>query len=544
MAETYPSDTELNALSGTSDAEQAVAFPTIGDSPYYTSFYKMLYRLLDVARRSGDLRVYKDGDLTFGVRAGRYINGDAAVNYAGASEQALTNDATNYVYLTAAGSLTKNTTGFPVPSVTPHIPLATIATGTASAAAVSGEYNHADMIDYRGRGAWSVCGAAGGGVNALDWQESVADRDLTAPPGSPALGDRYIVAAGGSGAWSGLDGHIVQYNGTSWTDIAPTEGAVTLVEDEDILVGYNGSAWVDLGSFANICDLTDGGNADALHVHTVAGLSDISATAANLNEAGTFFNATDISGPEAETLTDASNADALHVHTVAGLSDISATAANLNEAGTFFNTTDISGAEAETLTDNSSATGLHTHPRSNIETEASVRYQIPLMSWRDFDGSAMKVAGESPTTSDFYIVAPGMGAGTRYIRGADAISNTKTSTTQREFCLPPEYVAGTDIELKIHIRYTGAGTAGTKTIDAEVYELTDAGAVGADLNGDAIEDMTASFADTAGFTIDGSGLVAGDMLMIVIQAVLQETVGSDTIHVEIGSIELQLGIKG
>ena len=497
MAETYPSDTELNALSGTSDAEQAVAFPTIGDSPYYTSFYKMLYRLLDVARRSGDLRVYKDGDLTFGVRAGRYINGDAAVNYAGASEQALTNDATNYVYLTAAGSLTKNTTGFPVPSVTPHIPLATIATGTASAAAVSGEYNHADMIDYRGRGAWSVCGAAGGGVNALDWQESVADRDLTAPPGSPALGDRYIVAAGGSGAWSGLDGHIVQYNGTSWTDIAPTEGAVTLVEDEDILVGYNGSAWVDLGSFANIRDLTDGGNADALHVHTVAGLSDISATAANLNEAGTFFGATD-----------------------------------------------ISGAEAETLTDNSSATGLHTHPRSNIETEASARYQIPLMSWRDFDGSAMKVAGESPTTSDFYIVAPGMGAGTRYIRGADAISNTKTSTTQREFCLPPEYVAGTDIELNIHARYTGAGTAGTKTIDAEVYELTDAGAVGADLNGDAIEDMTASFADTAGFTIDGSGLVAGDMLMIVIQAVLQETVGSDTIHVEIGSIELQLGIKG
>jgi len=65
MSELYPSDADLNALSGTADAEQGVAYPTIFESPYYTTFYKMLYRLLDVARRAGDLRVCKDGDLTF-----------------------------------------------------------------------------------------------------------------------------------------------------------------------------------------------------------------------------------------------------------------------------------------------------------------------------------------------------------------------------------------------------------------------------------------------------------------------------------------------
>lgn len=37
-------------------------------------------------------------------------------------------------------------------------------------------------------------------------------------------------------------------------------------------------------------------------------------SATQLTEAGTFFGATDISGAEAETLTDGSNADALHVH--------------------------------------------------------------------------------------------------------------------------------------------------------------------------------------------------------------------------------------
>ncbi len=144
MAESYPSETELAALSGTIDAEQEVPFVPIGESPYYLSFYRMLYRLLDVSRRAGDLRVYKDGDLTFGVRPGRFMDGSTARNYAGAAAQALTNNQTNYIYLTAAATLTVNTTGFPDPAATPHVPLATIS-------AAAGVYGFDDMTDYRGR---------------------------------------------------------------------------------------------------------------------------------------------------------------------------------------------------------------------------------------------------------------------------------------------------------------------------------------------------------------------------------------------------------
>ncbi|MDY7011539.1 MAG: hypothetical protein SVV80_12430, partial [Planctomycetota bacterium] len=160
MAELYPADAELNALSGTGDSEQEVLYVTTGESPYYTSFYKMLQRLLKVARRAGDLRVFKDGALTFGVRAGKYFNGDTAVNYSQVTAQALTNNATNYIYLTAAGTLTVNITGFPDPSATPHIPLATIITS-------AGEYDGqdasegGDITDYRGRGFLSVCRAPG-----------------------------------------------------------------------------------------------------------------------------------------------------------------------------------------------------------------------------------------------------------------------------------------------------------------------------------------------------------------------------------------------
>ncbi|MCD4823585.1 MAG: hypothetical protein K8S55_03190 [Phycisphaerae bacterium] len=175
MTESYLTDSELNALSGTSDFEQEVAFPTIYESPYYTSFYKMLYRLLDVARRAGDLRVFKDGDLTFGVRAGRYLNGDTAVNYAGVSEQSLTNNATNYIYLTAAGVLTVNTTGFPTASATPHLPLATIVTA-------AGVYDHDDITDYRGRTMLTVCS----GLTAADMAEAAAFFQATNITGTEA----------------------------------------------------------------------------------------------------------------------------------------------------------------------------------------------------------------------------------------------------------------------------------------------------------------------------------------------------------------------
>ena len=52
-------------------------------------------------------------------------------------------------------------------------------------------------------------------------QLSVLDRDLTAPPGSPADGDRHIVASGGTGNWTGWDLNVALFrnvlsHGSDW----------------------------------------------------------------------------------------------------------------------------------------------------------------------------------------------------------------------------------------------------------------------------------------------------------------------------------------
>jgi hypothetical protein len=71
----------------------------------------------------------------------------------------------------------------------------------------------------------------------------VADKDATSPPGSPAQGVAYIVAASATGAWSGHDGEIAYYQNTAWKFIVPGEGFFTWVLDESALYHFVSSAW-------------------------------------------------------------------------------------------------------------------------------------------------------------------------------------------------------------------------------------------------------------------------------------------------------------
>jgi hypothetical protein len=120
-------------------------------------------------------------------------------------------------------------------------------------------------------------------LRALDAivQLSVLDRDLAAPPGSPADGARYIVAASPTGAWTGHSGSIAAYQDGAWAFYAPDEGWVVWIADEDVAVAWNGTAWAGLatgdGSFTTV-----GVNATADTTNRLA----VAAAATLLNHAG------------------------------------------------------------------------------------------------------------------------------------------------------------------------------------------------------------------------------------------------------------------
>ena len=77
-------------------------------------------------------------------------------------------------------------------------------------------------------------------------QLSVIARSLTAPPGAPANGARYLVAAGGTGGWSGHDGEIAIRLDGVWRFAVPRTGWRLWVEAEDMLVVHDGAGWRDI----------------------------------------------------------------------------------------------------------------------------------------------------------------------------------------------------------------------------------------------------------------------------------------------------------
>jgi len=86
-------------------------------------------------------------------------------------------------------------------------------------------------------------GSPGGGTGLLDWRDSVLDKDLTTPPGGPAVG-RFIVAAPAAGLWALHEDEIAVGDGVAaWTFEVPNPGFATYVEDESTPYFYDGVGW-------------------------------------------------------------------------------------------------------------------------------------------------------------------------------------------------------------------------------------------------------------------------------------------------------------
>lgn len=72
----------------------------------------------------------------------------------------------------------------------------------------------------------------------------VISRALASPPATPGAGDRYIVAAGGLGAWAGRDGQIAVFDEGGWTFLAPRPGWQARLLAETATATFTGTAWV------------------------------------------------------------------------------------------------------------------------------------------------------------------------------------------------------------------------------------------------------------------------------------------------------------
>ena len=73
------------------------------------------------------------------------------------------------------------------------------------------------------------------------------------PPASPAIGSCYLVAAGGTGEWSGQDGAIACFTAGGWRFVEPIEGlSVTVRLSGEPLQWHAGTWEPGIGRFQEV----------------------------------------------------------------------------------------------------------------------------------------------------------------------------------------------------------------------------------------------------------------------------------------------------
>ncbi len=82
-------------------------------------------------------------------------------------------------------------------------------------------------------------------IRALDAlvQLTVIDRTLGTPPVSPLEGQRYIIASGADGAWTGKDAQIAAWQDGAWAFYMPQTGWQAWISTEALVVYFDGLAW-------------------------------------------------------------------------------------------------------------------------------------------------------------------------------------------------------------------------------------------------------------------------------------------------------------
>ena len=85
-------------------------------------------------------------------------------------------------------------------------------------------------------------------------QLSVLDRTRTAPPASPADGDRHLVASGATGLWAGWDLNVAFHVDGAWIRLVPRPGWLVWIADEGAFLVWSGSSWASVGEPRDVSD--------------------------------------------------------------------------------------------------------------------------------------------------------------------------------------------------------------------------------------------------------------------------------------------------
>lgn len=182
--------------------------------------------------------------------------------------------------------------------------------------------------------------------------------------------------------------------------------------------------------------------------------------------------------------------------------------------------------------------------RSDLTLDQAKPYALDLTSARVWD-AVRDLLPAAAANDDLGLVTGTLGTDAPTLQAGDlkaAGATTRYCVLMRE--LPPEYVDGESVTLRISGGMKTTVSDGTATVDAQVYALDREGGVSADLCATAAQSINNLVFADLDFTITPTALSAGDVLMIRLAIAVDD---SSTVTAVIGTVaaaELLLDIKG
>jgi len=188
---------------------------------------------------------------------------------------------------------------------------------------------------------------------------------------------------------------------------------------------------------------------------------------------------------------------------------------------------------------------MPTVERNDLAQDSNQVYQVPLTEFRVHDAVQTNLPGTA-AADDLGLVTGTLGTDAPTIQTGDLKSAGATTRYARaQLALPPEYVDGESVTLRLSagMKTTVADTS--CTVDVEAYASDREGAVGSDLCSTAAQSINDDLVlENVDFTITPTGLSAGDLLDVRIAIACNDASTGTAVIGVIGAVELLLDVKG
>lgn len=199
------------------------------------------------------------------------------------------------------------------------------------------------------------------------------------------------------------------------------------------------------------------------------------------------------------------------------------------------------GSVVKVMTARASITG--TVARSNLVQDDLKSYPIDFTLMRVFDARQTNLPATA-ANDDMALITGTPGTDAPTLQGVDFGGTSTDEKCAFSFTLPAEYVDGQTVTLRIKAAMLTTASDGTATVDAQVYKRDGAGAVGADICATVAQSINSLTPTNKDFTITPTGLVAGDVLEIVLAFAGSDTGNVGVMIPEISDVRLLLDVKG